>query len=232
MTQISPPTPPPVNQTIPQTKPKKKTLSVLLIILLSVIGLLIICFIVAMLVYSTKDSKELTERATKVGLQSGASSQTPEPIKPTQIAKVATAQDTLTPTITNSPTITSTPTITITSPPTQTPTPTEDLRLNLSLSEFTSYYDNLTDLQQEAFLTSLPGKTVDWSGNVFDVSEDGSILVDIPGTLVSLVSLEGVSIDIAQTINKDSYIRFTGVIKEAVDFLGMHIYIINVQIIN
>lgn len=142
-----------------------------------------------------------------------------------------TPTDTLTSTITLTPTETLTLTPSATSTHTPSPTPTEDKRLRLTLQEFIIYYNSLTDLQKKDYLASLPGKTVDWSSKVIDVYEDGTILVDIPGTLVSSIRLQGVPLEIAKTIAKDSYIRFTGVIESAADFLGLHIYLVDVKLI-
>lgn len=115
---------------------------------------------------------------------------------------------------------------------TPSPTPTDDPnKLSLSLPDFIDKYNGMTDLQKNDFRASLPGKTVAWSGNVFDVSGDGAIQVDIPGTLVSLVDLKGVPRDQAAKVNKNTIIKFTGTIQSVLDFLGLHVYLVGCQIV-
>jgi len=137
-----------------------------------------------------------------------------------------TPVESLTPKPTNTPLPTNIP------PPTNTPEPTKDMRLNLSLTEFVNYWDSLTDLQKDDFLMTLPGKTVDWEAKVFEVKSDGEIKLEIPGTFLSLVTCEGVSIDYAKTINKDSYIRFTGRIRDVSNLIALYIYIDACTVIN
>ncbi len=72
---------------------------------------------------------------------------------------------------------------------------------------------------------------MDWNVKVLEVSDDGTITISIPGTLLSTVSLKGISLEIAKTINKNSYIRFTGVMDNVIDFLGLHIYIVDGRLI-
>ncbi|MHA1216429.1 MAG: hypothetical protein ACTSPX_03795 [Candidatus Thorarchaeota archaeon] len=100
----------------------------------------------------------------------------------------------------------------------------------MSLQEFVSQHKRLTDLQKEDWLANLPGKTVDWAGTVLEVKTDGTVIVDIPGTLASSVALEGLPIETAKTIDKNRYIRFTGTIDDIIDFLGLHIYLVDVHI--
>lgn len=89
----------------------------------------------------------------------------------------------------------------------------------------------MTDLQKTDFRATLPGKTVAWSGTVFDVRGDGTIEVNIPGTLVSLVNLQGVPHDQAATVNKNKVIKFTGTVQSIIDFLGLHVYLVDCQIV-
>jgi hypothetical protein len=110
------------------------------------------------------------------------------------------------------------------------PSPTKDMSLHLSLEEFVNHYDSLTDLQKKAYITSVIGKIVRWDGQVLDVNSNGDVTINIPGTLLSVVYLQGVPLDIAQSINKDSHISFTGTIEQVIDFLGLHIYLSNVTI--
>jgi len=118
-------------------------------------------------------------------------------------------------------------------PPTATliPTPTPQPKLGMDLSQFVAKYDSLTDLQKKDFVSQSTGKWVDWSGTVLDVQTDGTILVDIPETLASSVSLKGVSMADAVNLSKGTTIRFTGRIADVIDILGLHIYLEDVQLV-
>lgn len=136
-----------------------------------------------------------------------------------------------TPTITETFTVTATFTIINTSTITPSPSPTEDLLLKIKLQNFDSYYNSLTDLQQEAFIRNLSGKTVDWNGYVDDVQEDGTVIIHIPETFIGAVYLQHVPLDVAATINKSSYIHFTGTIERASDTLTLSVYLIDVEFV-
>jgi len=144
---------------------------------------------------------------------------------------IYTPSITLTNTITNTPTKTQIPTITPTNTVTPSLTPTADIFLHLSLAEFLQKYNSLSDLQKKEFVPSLPGKKVQWTGVVLEVYDDGQILISIPGTLASSVSLKGVPIEVSKTVNKKSSISFTATIQSVVDFLGLHIYLVDGKII-
>ncbi len=118
-------------------------------------------------------------------------------------------------------------------PPTATlmPTPTPQPQLGMDLSQFVAKYDSLTDLQKKDFVSQSTGKWVDWSGTILDVQTDGTILVDIPETLASSVSLKGVPLTDAGNLSKGATIRFTGRIADIVDILGLHIYLEDVQLV-
>jgi hypothetical protein len=154
------------------------------------------------------------------------------PSKSATITKTRTETRNLTPsttpTITETFTVTATITVTNTSTITPSPSPTEDLSLNIKLQNFDSYYNNLTDLQQEAFIRNLSGKTVDWNGYVDDVLDDGTVIVHIPETYIGAVYLQHVPLDVAATINKNNYIHFTGTIESASDTLTLSVYLIDV----
>ncbi len=149
----------------------------------------------------------------------------------TQTPNVIIVTATASPTPQFTPTETIPPTITPTTTITAMPSPTEDRALRMSLTEFVAKYDNLTDLQKEDFVASVPGKTVDWTGRVLEVNDDGEIIIDIPNTIFSSVSVTGLSMEDAKIIQKDSSIRFKGVIVDMIDLLGLHIYIIDAQLV-
>lgn len=118
-----------------------------------------------------------------------------------------------------------------------TPAPTAPLSidtpltpLSLSLTQFMNKYNNATDIQKKDFIPQSKGKSVDWTGKISNVSEDGTITVDIPNTLASAVSLKGVSPEDAVKLSKGQTIHFTGQITDIIDLLGMHIYLEGVQL--
>lgn len=130
------------------------------------------------------------------------------------------------------PTGTTVPTPTNTAGPSPTPIETSTPQaLGLSLSEFVVRYESLTDLQREGFIAELPGKTVDWTGKVYDVDDRG-IFIDMPGSIWNgYTVLTDVPEDIALTINRDSRIRFTATIDHTANFIFFYIYLVDVEVI-
>lgn len=61
--------------------------------------------------------------------------------------------------------------------------PTPRPMLGMDLGQFVAKYDSLTDLQKEDFVGEPTGKWVEWSGEVFDVESNGTIMVNVPATL-------------------------------------------------
>jgi hypothetical protein len=187
-----------------------------------------------------------TVQATRTARANGTATQvafllipsaTPTPLPPTETSL---------PTATQTKTPTSTPTLSpetataaarqsataASQTPIPTPTETEVSRvLGLSLTEFVVKYEGLTDLQREAFIAGLPGKTVDWTGKVYDVDSRG-IFIDMPGSIWNgMTVLTDVPADIAITVNKDSRIRFKGTIDHTANFIFFYIYISEVEVI-
>jgi hypothetical protein len=111
------------------------------------------------------------------------------------------------------------------------PSPTLKPMLGMDLSQFVAKYDSLTDLQKKDFVGQSTGKWVNWSGEIFDVQSDGTIEVNIPGTLLSLVHLKGVSQNDAANLSKGETIHFTGRISSVTEFLALYIDIEDVQLI-
>lgn len=107
-----------------------------------------------------------------------------------------------------------------------------DTALGMSLTEFVNHYEDLTELQREPFIESLPGKTIDWTGKVYDVDEDG-IHIDMPGSIWNgFTVLSDVPPEIALTVEKDSRIHFIGTIDKTVEFVFFYVYIVDVEIID
>jgi hypothetical protein len=155
----------------------------------------------------------------------------------TQTASVSITQtfraiptNTQPPTNTLRPSDTPIPAATNTSTPI--PPPTKDTRLGMTLAELIAHYNGLTDLQKADYIVTLPGRTVEWSGMVYEVHSDGEIVVEMPGMFIGMIYLKGVPLDIAKTINKDAYIKFTGTISQANEIIGiLYIYLSDVKII-
>ncbi|MBN2118752.1 MAG: zinc ribbon domain-containing protein [Anaerolineales bacterium] len=109
--------------------------------------------------------------------------------------------------------------------------PTPRPMLGMDLGQFVAKYDSLTDLQKKDFIGESTGKWVEWSGEVFDVESNGTIMVNVPETLLSMVSLKGVSQAEAANLSKGATIRFTGRIYNVSEVLGLYIYLEDVQLI-
>jgi cytoskeletal protein RodZ len=122
---------------------------------------------------------------------------------------------------------TSTPEPTATSAPTPTPKPF----LDVDMGQFISTYDSLTDMQKKDYIGQSVGKWVRWSGEILDVDANGTIVVNIPGTLASTVSLKGVSEDVSINLVKGQVVNYEAQIDDVIDLLGLHIYLVNGEIV-
>ncbi|HZW04257.1 MAG TPA: zinc ribbon domain-containing protein [Anaerolineaceae bacterium] len=110
------------------------------------------------------------------------------------------------------------------------PTPTPRPYLEMDMGQFISTYDSLTDMQKKDYIGQSVGKWVRWSGEILDVDANGTIVVNIPGTLASSVSLKGVSQDVSINLSKGQTITYEAQIDDVVDLLGLHIYLVNGEI--
>lgn len=156
----------------------------------------------------------------------------------TQSARTSVALLALTPSRTPKPVATSTPTKRPTAGPSPTTAsmatsaPTVDRSLGLSLTEFVNRYEGLTELQREVFIEELPGKTVDWTGKVYDVDERG-VFIEMPGSIWNgMTLLRDLEPEIALTITKGARIHFTGTIDETINFVFFYVYITDVEILD
>jgi hypothetical protein len=102
--------------------------------------------------------------------------------------------------------------------------------LAMSMTQFVDKYDSLTDIQKKGFIEQSTGKFVNWSGQIIDVHSDGTISIDIPGTLASSVTVKGISQEEAIKLTKGSTIHYTGRITDILDLLGLHISIEDAQL--
>jgi hypothetical protein len=115
--------------------------------------------------------------------------------------------------------------------PTIEPTATARPQLGMDVGQFVAKYDSLTDLQKKDFVSQSVGKWVNWSVVVRDVSTNGTIMADIPETLLSQISLKGVSTDTAAGLTKGQAINITGRLASVSEMLGLIIFIEDVEIV-
>jgi hypothetical protein len=196
-----------MNTTNAVDQPKKKTSTkkIIGIALLGLIGLCVICVAFGTYINSTPSGKA-TQTARALATQ----------IKPVQgIVNTSRPGNTDVPVPTEPP-------------PTNIPRP----MLGMDLSQFVSKYDSLTDMQKKDFIGQSTGKWVSWTGTINDVKSNGTILVNISDTMLSTVSLEGVSSDVAIKLTKGQSINYEGRLSSIMDLLGLHIYLEDVQIVN
>ena len=73
--------------------------------------------------------------------------------------------------------------------------------------------DEMTDLQKEEYFVDILGETVRFNGKVKEVYSDGDISISAGEGLFTLVRLQGVSMDIAKTLNKDQYVEGEGTLS-------------------
>ncbi len=123
-------------------------------------------------------------------------------------AEKATATTTLQPTVTTevTPTV-STKAVTETARPIEASGP-----LGLSFNQLMQKYAGMTDLQKQDFAATLPGKTVVWTAQVYNITTEGIIILDNPyGS--GRVTLKGIPIEIAIKIDKGMLVDFSGMIE-------------------
>lgn len=109
--------------------------------------------------------------------------------------------------------------------------PTPRPQLGLDMTQFVSKYDSLTDIQKKDFVSESVGKWADWSGEVEEVKTDGTIMVNIPGTMLSLVDLNGVPKETGMKLSKGQKVHFTGRIKNVTEFVGLYIYLVEAELL-
>ena len=111
-------------------------------------------------------------------------------------------------------------------------TATVNPMLGMDLSKFVDTYNSLTDLQKKDFISKSLGKSVSWSGQIYDVASDGTVSINISLAEASYIDLKGISQDVASTLSKGQTISFTGRISQIKDYLSLHIEIQDVQLVD
>jgi len=144
-----------------------------------------------------------------------------------------TEDNTATPTPTNTPDASATPE-SITAPiilSTETPTPvTESGPLDLSFNQLIRRYTDMTDLQKQEFVKTLPGKTIYWNAEVYNISTDGTLILDNPFG-VGRVTLKGTPIETALEIDRGMLVDFRGMIESFGGSFGREIVVTNADIV-
>lgn len=198
-------------ETITPTK-KRKTGKVVLIILGSIFALCVICSISAAIYGNTPEGKAASaERYQQQTL--AAMVKTLSPTQANAIPAVAKEVPTVIPA------------------PLEIPTPTQVPLLGMDMNQFVAQYDARTDIQKKEFVGQSIGKWVVWSGQIYDVSNNGTVTVRIPETLLSTVYLRGIPTNIGITLQKGATINYQGRIADINNFLGLNIYVDNAQLI-
>ena len=115
--------------------------------------------------------------------------------------------------------------------PTLTPVPIEPSGpLGLSLTSLVRKVDNMTDLQKQEYVASLPGKTVVWTAQVYNITPDGTINTYNPyGT--GRVTMKGIPVETAIKIDKGMLVEFSGMIESYGGTLVPDIVVVNIKII-
>jgi len=85
--------------------------------------------------------------------------------------------------------------------------------------------DELTDLQFDAYKTSVLGKEIHFVGSVVEVYADGRVQIDFSSTkrLMTRGTLYGIPVEEAIKINQDQIVRGTGTVNEVYELLGLSI---------
>lgn len=137
--------------------------------------------------------------------------------KATATAKAA-ARATIAALPTNTPSPTDTPL------PTPMPIPTATLS-PLTYRDIERNYENMTDMQWDNYYPGIIGTRVRWFGRVSEVTDDGTIFLDVGQALFRSCFLNGVPREVAMTINEDDYIEFEATIVNITMFLGLTVWL-------
>jgi hypothetical protein len=102
--------------------------------------------------------------------------------------------------------------------------------LGLGLNQLINRYTGMTDLQKKEFAAALPGKTVYWTGQVYNIMTDGTIILDNPYG-AGRVTLLGIAPEDAIDIDKDMLVDFRGMIVSFGGTFGRDIVITNAELV-
>jgi hypothetical protein len=114
---------------------------------------------------------------------------------------------------------------------TSTPSPvTPSGSLTLGLNQLIRRYTDMTDLQKQEFVKTLPGKTIFWMAEVYNVATDGTLILDNPYG-GGRVTLKGVPVETAILIDRGMYVEFRGMIESFGGSFGREIVVTNADIV-
>jgi hypothetical protein len=103
--------------------------------------------------------------------------------------------------------------------------------LGLTLTYFFNSLDAMTDLQKKNYVLTLPGKMVNWTGTVDNVTGDGLVMVKLPAPFMGSITLKGVPTDVALKIDRDNLVEFTGMIESINEDYNLQLIITDVKVI-
>jgi hypothetical protein len=153
-----------------------------------------------------------------------------EVTKVLEVTKIAVVGVTATPIPTSAASDTPTPTETPEAArpaASSTPTPvTETGPLGLSLNQLIRRYSDMTDLQKQEFVKTLPGKTVYWIAEVYNITTDGTLILDNPYG-GGRVTLKGIPVETALKIDREMLVEFRGMIESFGGSFGRDIVVTN-----
>ena len=220
------------------------------LILKIAIFLMAACFTLA----ASACSNQLSDEALEIAVAETVAAIPPQPAEEIQEVEVTRVMEVTTVvqveiTSTPKPTeeVTETPTPEPTSTATETPTaergaaltgsdaePATPIEpsgpLGLSLNALINRYAAMTDLQKEDFATTLPGKTIYWTAQVYNVTTDGTVIMDNHYG-AGRVILKGVPLETAINIDKDMLVDFRGMIESFGGTFGREIVVIDPEIV-
>ncbi len=93
----------------------------------------------------------------------------------------------------------------------------------LTMQEIEEKRENFTEIQWEEYEKSLKGVRVHWTGSVDQVTEDGTVYLDVGESLFHGVYLDGLPRDTLRQLNKGQVIEFEATIKNVSTILGLAI---------
>jgi hypothetical protein len=187
-------------------------------------------------------SVETAVAGTLAAMPAGDATQVVEVTQVKEVTRVSVIQYSPTPRPTQPPTPTRAPTDTLTPAPTATPRPPlpgestvavtvqPSGEINLTLNQFLNKYKAMTDLQKQDYVATLPGKLVKWSGEVQNVTVDGTVELKNIYSGGSVILL-GIPTETAVGLDRKMIMDFTGMIQSFSGNISPEITVTDVTIL-
>ena len=208
--------------------------------------IMLVCIMLAMVVacggQPSQSSVDTAVAGTVAAMPAGDATQIIEVTQIVDVTRVSVVQYSPTPRPTEAPTNTPEPSNTPTPAPTETPRPAmpgdptavitvePSGEINLTLSQFLTQYKNMTDLQKQEYVATLPGKQIFWTAEVDNVTQDG--LVELSNLYSSdSVILVGVPYETAVKLDKNMLVDFKGMIQSFSGDFSPDIVVVDVNIV-